>query len=343
MIQISNLSKSFNVDRRDVKALDDVTIEIEDGDIYGVIGMSGAGKSTLVRCINMLEKPTSGTVIVDGVDLAKLSIKELRTERREISMIFQNFNLLMQQTCIENVCFPMHLIGYKKDEMKARAHELLKLVGIDDKASAYPSQLSGGQRQRVAIARALATNPKVLLCDEATSALDPKTTNQILELIKDIHEQMGITVIFITHEMAVVEKICKKVAILDGGKVVEKGYVSEIFANPKSQAAKRLVFPDRAEQAATAMKDGYKIISVAFNDAEATDSPLIAKLALEKDVEASIIYAATRSIDGKMFGKMLLSIQDKDDNVDKTLAFFGEVNGIIASVEEESSLQREVV
>lgn len=223
MIEIKNLSKQFYTAEGTVEALKDVSLSIPDGDIFGIIGMSGAGKSTLVRCINMLERPTQGSVIIDGVDLCGLPERRLRELRRDISMIFQGFNLLMQRDCLSNVCFPLELAGKSKSVARKRALELLDIVGLGDKAKAYPAQLSGGQQQRVAIARALATDPKVLLCDEATSALDPTTTNSILELIRSINEKLGITVIIITHQMSVVESICKHVAILENGKVVEQG------------------------------------------------------------------------------------------------------------------------
>ena len=220
MIELQHLSKVFPMKDGAVDALRDISLTIQDGDIYGIIGMSGAGKSTLVRCINMLETPTEGSVIVNGQRMETLTPAQLRAARREITMIFQQFNLLMQRTCLKNVCFPMELAGVKKADAEARAKELLELVGLPDKAQAYPAQLSGGQKQRVAIARALATDPKVLLCDEATSALDPSTTHSILSLIKDINQKLGITVVVITHQMSVVEEICRHVAILDGGRVV---------------------------------------------------------------------------------------------------------------------------
>ena len=239
MIELKHVSKTFDSDSGGVDAVKDVSLTIEDGDIYGIIGMSGAGKSTLVRCINLLEKPTAGEVVVDGQRLDTMTPAQLRAARREITMIFQRFNLLMQRTCLQNVCFPMELSGVKKADAVRRAKELLELVGLPDKAQAYPAQLSGGQQQRVAIARALATQPKVLLCDEATSALDPNTTHQILELIRDINQKLGITVVVITHQMSVVKTICNHVAILDGGEVAEKGLVSEVFAAPKSAAGRR--------------------------------------------------------------------------------------------------------
>lgn len=231
MISIKNLSKTFETKDGQVEALKDINLDINDGDIYGIIGMSGAGKSTLVRCINMLEKPTAGTVEIDGRDLTKMSDRELRDIRKDVTMIFQKFNLLMQRTCIKNVMFPLEISGISKKEAKEKALELLETVGLSDKANAYPAQLSGGQQQRVAIARALATNPKILLCDEATSALDPQTTGQILELIRDINKRLGITVVIITHQMSVVEEVCNRVALLAGGRVTQEGAVSEIFAD----------------------------------------------------------------------------------------------------------------
>ena len=247
MIELRNLSKSFVTADGPVDALKHVSLTINDGDIYGIIGMSGAGKSTLVRCINMLERPTDGSVIWDGTDLGALSKKEIQQVRHQITMIFQSFNLLMQRTCLENIMLPLKLIHMPRAQARARAMELLETVGLPDKANAYPAQLSGGQQQRIAIARALATEPKVLLCDEATSALDPKTTHAILELIRDINRKMGITVIVITHQMSVVQEICNRVAILENGSVVEEDLVSQVFSNPKAAATKALVYPDVAK------------------------------------------------------------------------------------------------
>ncbi len=311
MIEIKNLSKTF-ADRNDadknVEALKNVNLSIPDGSIYGIIGMSGAGKSTLVRCINMLERPTEGTVIIDGVDMAALSNKDLRAKRKEVTMIFQSFNLLMQRTCLKNICFPLELIGVKKADAERRAMELLEIVGLPDKANAYPAQLSGGQQQRIAIARALATNPKVLLCDEATSALDPKTTHQILELIKEINKTLGITCIVITHQMSVIEEICSRVAILEKGVVVEEGEVAEVFAHPKSTAARHLVYPDGGNSEILALREGEQRIRVVFNGAVATERPLIAQLAKELGIEASILGANTKSIGERAYGNMILGI-----------------------------------
>jgi len=244
IVKLLNLGKIFKSKNAEVKALEDISLEIEKGEVFGIIGMSGAGKSTLVRCINFLERPTAGTVIFDGHDLSKLTGIELNKVRQSIGMIFQQFNLLMQRNALNNICFPLEVAGVSKNQAIERAKELLELVGLSDKAEAYPSQLSGGQKQRVAIARALATNPKVLLCDEATSALDPKTTRSILSLLKDINIRLGITVIIITHEMSVIEQICNRVAIIDNSQIAEVGKVEEIFTSPKSAAAKRQVYPD---------------------------------------------------------------------------------------------------
>ena len=330
MIEIKNVSKKFNTADGIVEALKDVSLSIPDGDIFGIIGMSGAGKSTLVRCINMLEKPDSGTIEIDGCNLGNLSEKQLRTVRRDITMIFQGFNLLMQRNCLKNVCFPLELSGVKKYDAKKRALELLKLVGLEDKAGAYPAQLSGGQQQRVAIARALATNPKVLLCDEATSALDPTTTNSILELIRDINKKLGITVIVITHQMSVVENICKHVAILDNGEVVEQGTVSEVFSHPKSNAAQNLVFPEGSSGSVVISESDDRVIRVVFNGASAAGTPLIARMAVQKGIEANIAYASTKSINGKAYGSMLLGIAGDEDTVSSAIAYLMQTPDVIA-------------
>ena len=310
MIEIKKLSKTFITNTKDVEALKGVSLTINDGDIYGIIGMSGAGKSTLVRCINYLEKPNSGEVIIDGKKLSSLSEKELRELRRDVTMIFQNFNLLMQSNCLSNVMFPLQLVGTDQKEAETRAHELLKIVGLDDKAYVYPSQLSGGQQQRVAIARALASNPKILLCDEATSALDPQTTNSILDLIREINEKMKITVVIITHQMSVVENICNKVAILDNGKIVEEGDVTEVFSHPKSLAAKKLVFPEIETSSSVIGETKDKILRVVFNGSTSASKPLIASLAIDKNIAANIIYASIRNINEKAYGSILLGVKN---------------------------------
>ena len=311
MIELRNLTKTFRSGDLTVEALKDVNLTIPDGDVFGIIGMSGAGKSTLVRCINMLERPTSGQVIIDGQDIGAMSMKELRELRRSVTMIFQGFNLLMQRTCLKNVCFPLELSGMKRGEAEKRALELLDIVGLKSKAGAYPAQLSGGQQQRVAIARALATDPKVLLCDEATSALDPTTTHSILSLIKEINQRLGITVVIITHQMSVVENICRHVAILDGGQVVEQGEVGAVFTNPQTAAAKKLVFPEGEPGAVVAGGEGEYLLRVVFNGAAATGRPRIAQMAIDTGVMANISYASTRIIDGKVFGSMMLGLPDE--------------------------------
>lgn len=245
IIQVEHVSKVFDAKSGRVDAVSDISFEIEEGDVFGIIGLSGAGKSTLVRCLNLLERPTEGRVIIKGRDLCSLSGRELRQERQKIGMIFQHFNLLMQRNVLDNVCFPMEIAGVRKKEAREQAMDLLRKVGLEEKAKAYPAQLSGGQKQRVAIARVLAANPEILLCDEATSALDPQTTQSILELLKNINREYGITIVVITHEMRVVEEICGHVAVLEHGNLVESGTVEEVFGNPKTDAARTLLLNSR--------------------------------------------------------------------------------------------------
>ena len=327
MIEIQHLTKTFTTAGGTTEALKDVSLTIPDGEIYGIIGMSGAGKSTLVRSINMLERPTSGKIIIDGRDMAALSEAELRAARRDITMIFQGFNLLMQRTCQRNVAFPLELAGMKRGDAMKRAAELLELVGLGDKLKNYPSQLSGGQQQRVAIARALATKPKILLCDEATSALDPQSTQSILGLIRNIHDRLGITVIVITHQMSVVEQICTRVAILDGGEVAEEGKVSEVFAAPQSQAAKRLVYPEGYEQPVVKFDEG-RMLRVVFNGAKATKAPLIAQMALDRGITASILGASTKGIGEKAYGNMLLGIPGGDTELQRAMDYLRSIPDI---------------
>ena len=325
MIELKHISKIFPTADGDFQALTDVDLTIPTGDIFGIVGMSGAGKSTLVRCINLLERPTSGQVLIDGlleengraVDLCTLSAAQLRRARRGISMIFQQFNLLMQRTCLDNICFPMEIAGVSKAQARQRARELLDTVGLPDKADAYPSQLSGGQKQRIAIARALASDPKILLCDEATSALDPTTTRSILRLIQDINRRLGITVVVITHEMAVVEEICTHVAILEHGHMVETGSVAEVFSNPKTEAGRRLVYPEgvQIDQLPPA-----GVVRIAFNGGSSYE-PLIASLAIDCGVKVNILGADTRNIDGKAFGSMLLGLPQDSAEAAKAMSY----------------------
>lgn len=308
MIELKNVSKIFNTADGKLEAVNNVSLHINKGDIYGIIGLSGAGKSTLVRCINFLEVPTDGEVLFKGTSLASLTKPELLKTRKSISMIFQGFNLLAQRNVLRNVCYPLEIAGVKKADAEEKAISLLKVVGLEDKLKAYPAQLSGGQKQRVAIARALATDPEVLLCDEATSALDPNTTRAILDLLKEINEKMGVTIVVITHEMKVVEKICNRVAVLDHGVVMEEGLVSDIFTAPKSAIARELILPKSS--AVTEMKHG-KLIRVIF-DGQESDEPFISNLSIECSASVCIMGANTEDIGGKAYGQMLLRLPEDE-------------------------------
>ena len=320
IIQIQDVSKKFQTKDGEIDALKHVMLDIEAGDIYGIIGMSGAGKSTLVRCINHIEVPTEGTVIVQDKDLNKLSEKELRKQREHIGMIFQHFNLLMQKSVLDNVCFPLFIQGKSKAEAKKKAYELLDIVGLKDRAKAYPSQLSGGQKQRVAIARALASDPQILLCDEATSALDPQTTSSILALLQDINKRFGITIVVITHQMAVVREICNRVAIMKDGQMVENGSTVEIFNHPKSEVARELLRKDDGgdttgddQQTANQIQDGTKI-RIVFTENSAFE-PVIANMILTFKEPINILKAATKNVGGVAKGEMILEIPNGSTNV----------------------------
>ena len=326
MIELKNVTKDFGTGENQVHALKDISLTVEDGEIFGIIGLSGAGKSTLVRCINLLERPTSGTVTVNGKELTALPQRELLRERRSIGMIFQGFNLLEQRSVLQNICFPMELAGVNKADARKRAKELLDVVDLPDKAKAYPSQLSGGQKQRVAIARTLASDPKVLLCDEATSALDPKTTRSILALLKKLNQELGVTVVVITHEMRVVEQICNRVAILDHGEIQEVGPVSEVFSNPRSEAGRRLVLPD--EEKIHVLPEN-RLVRLVFNGVSATE-PIIATLASEQGIKLNIISADTRSIGEKTFGNMILGLPLDETEAARALIYLREINGVTA-------------
>ncbi len=317
IIQITDLNKTFGAGPTAVHALEQINLSIYPGEIFGIIGLSGAGKSTLVRCMNLLERPTSGSVMVDGKEMTKLPDKELRKARKDISMIFQSFNLLMQRTALDNICFPLELIGTKRADAVKRAQELLDLVGLGSRAGAYPAQLSGGQKQRVAIARALATNPKVLLCDEATSALDPTTTLSILELLKELNQKLGVTVVVITHQMNVIEEICHRVAILDHGVVAEQGTVEEIFSHPQTDIGRRLVYPNGVQ---IDRLPASRVIRIAFNGGSSYE-PLIASLAIDCGVKVNILGADTRNIEGKAFGTMLLGLPENEAEAMKAMAY----------------------
>ena len=319
MIEIRHLDKTYP---GGVVALQDVSLTIRDGEIYGIIGLSGAGKSTLVRCINLLERPTGGEVIVDGKSLTTLSRKELLKLRQSIGMIFQSFNLLEQRTVLKNVCFPLEIAGTDKEKAKARAMELLEIVGLSDKASAYPAQLSGGQKQRVAIARALATEPRYILCDEATSALDPNTTRSILDLLKQINQTMGVTIIIITHEMKVIDQICDRVAVIDQSRIAEEGKVSEVFTNPQSDIARELILPQDRIALDTA---GGRKLRLIFGG-EVTSEPIISQLVLECQAPVSILFADTKVYEGRVHGHMILELPTDERQADKIIAWLTNKN-----------------
>ena len=318
IIEIRGLRKTFGQGGAAVTALDGIDLTIEKGEIYGIIGLSGAGKSTLVRCMNLLETPTEGSVRVNGQEITALSSAQLRKARQSISMIFQGFNLLMQRNALDNICFPLELSGTPRKEAVARARELLKVVGLEDREGAYPAQLSGGQKQRVAIARALATNPKVLLCDEATSALDPTTTQSILALLQELNRALGVTVVIITHEMKVVEQICGRVAILSESHVVEEGKVSEVFRHPKTAAARQLLMPG-SETARKSLVHG-RAYRITF-DGSTAEQPVVSGMVLSCGEPVNILFADMKNIDGKTYGQMLLQLPENEGSAARMLAY----------------------
>ena len=322
MIQVENLCKSFSTKSGTVEAARNISFSIEKGEIFGIIGLSGAGKSTLVRCLNLLERPTSGTIRIKGKNLMELPERKLRKERQNIGMIFQHFNLLMQRTALDNVCFPMEIVGISKKEARKKALEYLKIVGLEEKALSYPSQLSGGQKQRVAIARVLASDPEILLCDEATSALDPQTTKSILELIRKINKEYGITVVVITHEMSVVQEICNRVAVLERGVLVESGTVEELFRSLKTEAARRLVFSGRTQ---IQEMNGKRLVRVTFKNRSSFE-PVIANLVLAYRTPVNILYADTKNIGGAAEGEMILQLPEIEETAEKMIEYLRETN-----------------
>ncbi len=340
IIEVQNLSKTFVTKDARVEALRNINFSVEERDIYGIIGMSGAGKSTLVRCLNYLETPTEGTVTVEGRSLGELSTKELRELRSSISMIFQGFNLLMQRTVLDNVCFPLTLQKNKLSRAEARkkAERLLEIVGLSEKAKAYPAQLSGGQKQRVAIARALASDPKILLCDEATSALDPQTTQSILQLLRKINEETGITIVIITHQMSVVREICRHVAIVENGEIVENGPVEEIFTHPKSRAARQLIIegkdPDEWAREQENRKEGLhgamvKELRAAHTvrivySTNSSYEPVIANMILETGHPVNILKADTKDVGGVARGEMILGLDEEPQIAAQQIAYLKE-------------------
>ena len=320
IIRVEKISRTFQTNNGQVEAVQDISFSIDRGEIFGIIGLSGAGKSTLVRCLNLLEKPNEGNIYIEGKNLMELSEKELRKERQDIGMIFQHFNLLMQRNVLDNVCFPLEIAGVSKRKARLRAMELLETVGLSEKAKAYPSQLSGGQKQRVAIARVLANNPKILLCDEATSALDPQTTKSILTLLKEINQKYGITIVVITHEMAVIQEICSRVAVLDHGKLVEENTVEELFRAPKTEEAKKLILNEVKH--ITEMK-GKRMIRVTF-DGKSAFEPMIGNVTLEYKTPLNILYANTKTINGNAEGEMILQLPESQEIADRMIAYFKE-------------------
>ena len=317
MIELKELCKTYSSSSGDVEALRDINLSILDGEIFGIIGLSGAGKSTLVRCINLLERPSSGSVIIDGQDITQLSRPELLRMRRTISMIFQGFNLLEQRSVLRNVTFPLEIAGVGKQDARSKALELLKVVGLEEKANAYPSQLSGGQKQRVAIARALASDPHYLLCDEATSALDPNTTRSILELLRRINKTLGVTIVVITHEMKVIDQICDRVAVIDQSRIAEMGRVSDVFTSPKSQIARELILPqDRAAIDTT----GGKKIRLIF-DGFQSQEPVISRMTLDCQAPVNIIFADTKEFEGTIYGHMIVELPNDENQASKILTW----------------------
>ena len=320
IIEIRGLGKWFDTKNGRIDALRDINLSIEKGEIFGIIGRSGAGKSTLVRCINMLERPTEGKVYFEGRDMGALSQGQLNIVRRSMGMIFQQFNLLMQRNALDNVCFPMELAGVSRAKARKKAAEMLELVGLEKRASAYPSQLSGGQKQRVAIARALSTEPRGLLCDEATSARDPETTDSILGLIRDINKRLGITAVVITHEMDVIEKICSKVAIISKGVIAETGTVNEVFFHPRSEIARRLVVPEALHPDKMKLPKLYRLIF----DGQSSFDPVVSNMVLACGKPVNIMYASTQDIGGTAFGQMVLQLPEDEESIARIQAYVKE-------------------
>ena len=335
MIELKKVGKVFRTANGDVEALKDIDLTVNDGEIFGIIGLSGAGKSTLVRCINMLERPTSGEVLIDGRDLSKMSRRELLATRKSIGMIFQGFNLLAQRTSLQNVCYPLEISGVSKAKAKQKALELLELVGLSDRAGSYPAQLSGGQKQRVAIARALATDPKVLLCDEATSALDPQTTKQILALLQKLNRELGITIVVITHEMAVVKEICNRVAVMEHGNVVEEGDVFSVFAAPKEKITRDFIKTTsnlqkieeliNEDSPVVAINKGELIVRLSYIEKNASE-PLISSVTEKFGLTLNIIFADIEIVQNAPIGGTVAIISGDPGRIDEALQYLKDKN-----------------
>lgn len=330
MISLKNINKTFETEKNFVHAVHDVSLTIEDGDIFGIIGFSGAGKSTLVRCINLLERPNSGQVEIDGRDLMKLAPRELRQARKKIGMIFQHFNLMPSRTIFGNVAYPLKGKGLSREQIKTKVRELLELVDISDKENAYPSQLSGGQKQRVAIARALANDPRILLCDEATSALDPQTTKSILQLLKKLNERLGITVVIITHEMAVVKDICSRVAVMEKGRVVEEGEVFSIFAAPRQQVTRDFILTTSnlqkideliaTDSQVADLRPGEVIVRLSYVQKN-TSEPLISTVSRQFNINLNIIFADVEIVQGAPIGGTVAIISGDSMQIEKAIKY----------------------
>ena len=333
VITTTGLGKTFGAAPNAVKALEDINLTVYEGDIFGIIGLSGAGKSTLVRCMNLLERPTTGSVLFCGQDLTQLSQNELLKARQSMGMIFQQFNLLMQRTALQNICFPLEIAGASKAKAVERARELLEIVGLSDKADAFPAQLSGGQKQRIAIARALATSPKVLLCDEATSALDPTTTRSILALLRDINRTLGITIVVITHEMSVIEEICSRVAIIDKSHIAEMGEVRDVFTRPQSQIARQLVFPEGKRT--VGFTGTTRLCRIVF-DGKSSFEPVIANMVMDCKAPVNIMFADTKDIDGKAVGQMVVQLPTEENTAARMLAYLESHNVNFEEVQENA-------
>ena len=341
IISLQGVTKEFETKGGKVVALHDINLDIKRGDSFGIIGLSGAGKSTLVRTINLLEQPTEGKVLFDGKALTGLGSRDLNLQRRKISMIFQQFNLLMQRTAIGNICFPLEIAGVPKAEAVAKAEELLRVGDLEDRAHSYPSQLSGGQKQRVAIARALASDPEVILCDEATSALDPKTTRSILALLKKINEERGITLVVITHEMEVIKQLCNKVAVIEGGEIVERGNVQEIFANPKTKAARRLFFPDGENREKNITKTSTKRRVRLAYDENTAHEPIIANMIMELGAPVNFLYANLDVLGGEQIGQMVICLADDKETAEKQKEYLANAGVKFTEIPEDYDFSEE--
>ena len=351
MILLKNLNKTYSTKASEVEALKDVTLNIKKGEIYGIIGFSGAGKSTLVRCINFLEKPTTGEVIVDGKNLGTLSNKDLRIERKKIGMIFQHFNLMKSRTVFENIAYPLRGNGYSKEEINKKVNDLLKLVELEDKSKVYPSELSGGQKQRVGIARALANDPKVLLCDEATSALDPQTTKSILRLLKEVNRKFGITIVVITHEMQVVKEICTRAAVMENGRVVEEGSIFKIFSEPKEKITKSFIDSTslltnihdliKEESSVVDIKENEKILKLKYLE-DSTSEPIISIVSREFNVDTSIIFGNIEIIQDSPLGGLIVIIRGEEVQINKVIAYLKE-NKVEVEVIKDGRLSTKII